>query len=68
MSGRIIYVPPSAHDCEGRPSADWYKAGTIWECSECGKQYVVVEGAQYNESYSAWRDADKPTLQGEYRG
>jgi hypothetical protein len=48
--------------------ADAYPAGTLWECDDCGKQWVVVTGAQYNEPYSAWRDASQPTIFGEFRG
>lgn len=60
MSGRIVYAPkiPSACErgqCEGKPHAGGHQPGTIWECDECGQQWVVVHGAQYNEEYSAWR-------------
>lgn len=60
MSGRIVYEPstPSACErgnCEGKIRAPELRPGTIWKCDECGKQWVVVQGAQYNESYQAWR-------------
>lgn len=55
MSGQIIYVPPTAHECGGQPPARMLNAGTQWQCDDCGQVWVVVEGAQYNESYSAWR-------------
>ena len=55
MGGTITPPPPPAHQCEGRPFADGYRAGTIWTCDECGKKFVVVQGAQYNEPYTAWR-------------
>lgn len=55
MPGHIILPPPPPHKCEGRPPADHFKPATVWQCDECGKKYVVVEGAQYNESYTAWR-------------
>lgn len=57
MTGKITYVPSSheRHGCEGMPAADALPAGTIWTCDDCGQEWVVVEGAQYNESYSAWR-------------
>jgi hypothetical protein len=73
MSGRIIFQPTrnacaSFAGCAGRPKADAYPAGTLWECDDCHKQWVVVTGAQYNEPYSAWRDAGQPTIFGEFRG
>lgn len=59
MAGKIIYTPPprlcGADLCEGRPDPTALTRGTLWMCDICEKVYVVVEGAQYNESYSAWR-------------
>ncbi|WP_234057933.1 hypothetical protein [Microbacterium sp. NFH-22A-Y] len=61
MGGRITFTPPrrSVCDrpagCQGRPAPEPYPRGTIWTCDECGSEWVVVEGAQYNEAYSAWR-------------
>lgn len=56
MSGRIVHVPASAHRCEGKPLAGNFAPATIWECDDCKKQWVVVWGSQYNETYQAWRE------------
>jgi ribosomal protein L37AE/L43A len=55
MSGTITAPPPEAHKCEGIPLPALYHEGTVWTCDDCGKKFVVVRGAQYNESYLAWR-------------
>ena len=60
MSGRIIYTPPVPTPCdrgvcEDRPSAENYRPGTVWKCDDCDREWVAVEGAQYNECYKAWR-------------
>ena len=65
MSGRIIFEPhrPNACErglCEGKPKAENYRDGTIWECDECGSQWIVWSGAQYNEAFSAWRRHTEP--------
>lgn len=70
MPGRITFSPPtqSRHDrigCHDRPVAENHEAGTIWTCDDCGKEWVVVWGAQYNEIYFAWRDRSKPIPEGE---
>jgi len=69
MSGKITYTPEDheLHGCQGKPVASTLRRGTIWTCDDCGKRWVVVTGSQYNETYSAWRDASKPTLSGESR-
>ena len=58
MPGKIIYTPnnpPTCGDwCEGLPRAVYYSDGTIWQCSVCGKKWVRVSGAQYNEPYATW--------------
>jgi ribosomal protein L37AE/L43A len=60
MTGKITFVPTqkTLHDregCQGKPHPDSQVRGTIWTCDDCGKEWVKVEGAQYNEAYSAWR-------------
>jgi ribosomal protein L37AE/L43A len=60
VTGRIIFEPPqptacSRGNCEGKPHAENYRDGTIWECDHCGAQYIVFSGSQYNEHFSAWR-------------
>ena len=60
MAGRITFVPSTPTACEqghcaGKPSPDPHRPGTIWTCDECGKEWVLVQGAQYNETYRAWR-------------
>lgn len=55
MSGRIIFVPKSAHKCDPPEEVEDYAPGTIWMCDNCTKQLVLVRGAQYNEVYSVWR-------------
>lgn len=61
MSGRIIFEPTDEaacernRDCADKPIAYLLRPGTIWKCDDCGREWVVVEGAQYNESYKAWR-------------
>lgn len=62
MTGRIVYEPPqhTACDremCEDKPEASNYRDDTIWECDHCGRHWIVWSGAQYNESFSAWRIA-----------
>jgi len=56
VTGRIISTPDPMrnHRCD-LPRAESYQRGTVWECDDCEKQYVVVQGAQYNEAYTAWR-------------
>lgn len=66
MTGRIIFEPkrPTACErgqCEGKPKAENYRDGTIWACDECGSQWIVWSGAQYNEAFSAWRRHTEPT-------
>ncbi|QDK03259.1 hypothetical protein SEA_DEJAVU_18 [Microbacterium Phage DejaVu] len=55
MGGRIIYVPNDPHECGSKPVSAMLKKGTQWQCNDCDQVWVVVEGAQYNEPYSAWR-------------
>ena len=55
MPGRIISEPTREHVCADKPVADRYARGTQWQCDECHTIWVLVVGAQYNESYSAWR-------------
>lgn len=60
MSGKITFTPTvqTLHDregCQGMPRPESQERGTIWTCDDCGQAWVVVEGAQYNESYSVWR-------------
>lgn len=60
MTGRIIFEPkiPTSCDrrqCKDKPLAETYRDGTIWECDDCGRQWVVWSAAQYNESFSAWK-------------
>lgn len=69
MIGRITFEPPhpTACDrgtCEGKPPADNYRPGTIWTCDECDREWVVVEGAQYNEPYQAWRHLTERNREG----
>lgn len=69
MTGQLIPPSTEAHRCEGRPErAEGLAVGTIWKCDDCGKESVVVVGAQYNETYYAWRNASLPTIAGESRG
>lgn len=61
MTGMIVHVPAAAKRCElsagcaEKPPADDLRPGTVWRCDECGREWVVVAGAQYNEPYQAWR-------------
>jgi hypothetical protein len=61
MTGKIIFTPSPLQRCEtalgcaDRPPADTLKPATVWKCDECGREWVVTEGAQYNEPYQAWR-------------
>ncbi len=61
MSGRITFGPEPAAVCDRpggcpeKPRAEAHSRRTVWTCDECGREWVVVEGAQYNEPYSAWR-------------
>lgn len=55
MPGQIVSLPDHAHTCTDTPDPTQYLPGTVWQCDECGTQWVVVEGAQYNVGYSAWR-------------
>lgn len=61
MAGRIIYRPHLARECAspsgcpGKPNHLGLDHGTIWQCDECEQQWVLVMGAQYNETYWAWR-------------
>ena len=65
MTGRIIFEPkrPTACErgqCEGKPKAENCRDGTLWECDECGSQWIVWSGAQYNEQFSAWQRHTEP--------
>lgn len=61
MTGKITFTPTPAARCErtggcpDKPQPSVLKPGTIWQCDECAREWVVVEGAQYNEPYQAWR-------------
>lgn len=55
MPGKFFAPEPLAHVCEGMGSPYAYASGTQFHCDECPKKWVVVEGAQYNEPYKAWR-------------
>lgn len=61
MTGRITYVPPTPAACDrpsgcpDKPPVTVHRPGTIWTCDECGREWVLVTGAQYNEAYAAWR-------------
>lgn len=55
MAGRIVFRPEAEHRCTELPKADELTPGTVWQCNDCENQWVVVEGAQYNEPYKAWR-------------
>lgn len=73
MSGRIIFEPkiPTSCDrgqCKDKPRAEGHRDGTIWECDDCGRQWVVWSGAQYNESFSAWKLHRKPSADVEIGG
>lgn len=71
MTGRIIYRPAARNACTGptgcpdKPAFDGLDRGTIWQCDECDQQWVLVIGAQYNETYWAWRKLT-PTTAGGY--
>ena len=65
MTGRIIFQPsrPTAGErgqCEGKPLAESYRDGTIWECDECGSRWEVWSGVKYNEPFSAWHRISEP--------
>lgn len=70
MGGRITYVPgpedvcKTYQGCEGKPPAGMLKPKTQWTCNVCGKIWVVVAGAQYNEPYQAWRKLTNQTRGG----
>lgn len=64
MTGRIILIPEAAHSCKGRPDPKPYARGTVWQCDECALKWVVVRGAQYNESYEAWRHLTSANKEG----
>lgn len=55
MPGKIISLPASAHKCTDLPNANTLEPATVWQCDECDAKWVIVEGAQYNVAYRAWR-------------
>lgn len=61
MSGRITFTPPPSAVCArpagclDKPNPQVHARGTIWTCDVCGREWVLVTGAQYNGEYSAWR-------------
>lgn len=60
MAGRIVYEPshPTLCErgmCEGKPKAENYRDGTIWECDECGSRWEKWSGVRRNEPFDAWR-------------
>lgn len=72
MTGRIIHTPkvPTPCErgrCEGPPFAGLHRPGTIWQCDDCGKRWVVVEGSQYNQLWKAWRVLTTQNRDGEDR-
>lgn len=73
MTGRITHVPNLAQRCEtaagcpDKPSPNILQPGTIWQCDECAREWVVVYGAQYNEPYQAWRRLTESNRAGQDR-
>lgn len=71
MGGRITYVPPPKDGCirgwgcADKPNANDYEPSTQWTCDNCDQVWVVVEGAQYNEPYKAWRKLTYKNIEGE---
>lgn len=61
MTGRITYTPPAEvlhanlYRCPDMPNPADYVRGTIWKCDDCAQEWVLVEGVQYNESWSNWQ-------------
>lgn len=69
MTGKITHVPNQPTLCErgncpDKPNANHYFPGTIWQCDECGKEWVVVQGSQYNETYKTWRELTEDNRDG----
>lgn len=68
MTGKITFVPSAADrcrlECPDKPPPAMLKPRTQWTCDECGKVWVVVEGAQHNEPYQAWRVLTDATRDG----
>jgi hypothetical protein len=68
MPGRITFTPKEAHTCSGLPDdRAIYAPGTLWTCDECGQEWVMVYGSQYNESYSVWRKLTEKNRKGSDR-
>lgn len=66
MAGRIVRVPVVAHHCEGQGSAEQHHPGTVWQCDDCGKCWVVVSGqGEDGKGYSAWRELNGRNHTGE---
>ena len=68
MTGKITFVPGPEDQCRlacpDKPSCAALKPRTPWTCDYCGKVWVVVEGAQYNEVYRSWRRLTHATRDG----
>lgn len=61
MAGKIIFTPEAGvalHICEGKPDAKAHAPGTVWQCDDCGRTWVVVvEGAapNANPTIKVWK-------------
>lgn len=70
MSGKIVYTPSvkTLHErsgCAGLPNPNQHVPATRWQCDDCGQEWVVVSGSQYNETYRAWRKLNSRNRDGE---
>lgn len=67
MPSQKALVCDSYAGCADKPPADTLPRATQWQCDVCDQTWVVVEGAQYNESYSAWRRLTEKNVGGHDR-
>jgi hypothetical protein len=53
----FIKVVDKKCDCNFRPNAQQYGAGTIWECEYCKQQWKIVydDYARYPDPPNFWR-------------
>lgn len=73
MTGKFTHIPSvkvqhsTLYRCPDMPRAEDHITGSIWQCDDCDQEWVVVEGVQYNESWTAWYRLEENNREGYWR-